>query len=87
MKDRTFLKTASAMAFTVVVMLLVILTGEGRPEAPLPVLQTILVWPDSICVCPPPANPYQAERDRMACYYDSGEDLSWQMQNLREGWR
>jgi len=87
-KDRTFLKTAAAMSFAVVVMLLVILTGEGRPQAQaLPVLETILVFPDSVCVCPPPTNPYHAERDRMACYYDSGEDLSWQMENLRRGWR
>ena len=85
MHDRTFLKTAATMSFAVIVMLLVISTGKGRPQdQALPVLETILVFPKG-CVCPAPANPYEAERQRQACYYDSGEDLSWQMKNLRGG--
>ena len=85
MQDRTFLKTASAMAFSVVVMLLVISTGQERAMPSLPILETILVFPKG-CVCPAPANPYEAERQRQACYYDTGEDLSWQMENLRGAW-
>ena len=79
----------AAIALVIITQALVI--GSGHTRAPrgnaaIIASPTQASWlaADSACVCSANFNAYEHEQRRKACYWDVGEDLSWQMERLRE---